>query len=115
MDVATEFNCEGHYVGFDLSGSQFPTSTSLPPGCSLEFKVHDMTKRFPPEYHEQFDLVNIRLVVQALKAVNVDTVVSNALELLSASIPLAASTVHFAETERKRAGWVYSVGRCELE
>ncbi|KAJ5387489.1 hypothetical protein N7509_010030 [Penicillium cosmopolitanum] len=68
VDVATEFSYEGHYVGFDLSDSQFPTPSSLPQGCSLEFKVHDMTKRFPPEYHAQFDLVNIRLVVQALKA-----------------------------------------------
>lgn len=93
MDVATEFSYEGHYVGFDLSDSQFPTPSSLPQGCSLEFKVHDMTKRFPPEYHAQFDFVNIRLVVQALKAVNVDNFISNVLELLSASIPLAATSL----------------------
>ena len=59
------------------------------------FKVHNMTRHFPAEYHGQFDLVNIRLVVQGLKAANVALVISNALQLLSELLSIPAIQVLF--------------------
>ncbi|KAJ6103370.1 hypothetical protein N7486_005797 [Penicillium sp. IBT 16267x] len=43
---------------------------------------HDMRLPFPEKYHGEFDLVNVRLVVQALRAAEVKTVVSNIAALL---------------------------------
>lgn len=96
LDVAkTLCRHDALYVGFDISSLQFPTPASLPPEGSFMFKVHDMTRHFPAEYHAQFDLVNIRLVVQALKAANVALVISNALQLLSESLSIRAIQVLF--------------------
>lgn len=82
FDVARELNNpDNHYDGFDISDLQF--SSDVPAGVgSIKLTVHDMTKRFPEQYHGKYDLVNIRLVVQALKADLVATVLSNITELL---------------------------------
>ncbi|KAJ5547149.1 hypothetical protein N7494_004734 [Penicillium frequentans] len=69
------------YYGFDIVASQFPEN----PGPQLgRFTMveHDMTKPFPEQYHGQFDFVNVRLVVQALKEAEVKTAVSNIAALL---------------------------------
>ncbi len=73
------------FVGFDISPQQFPPAEELQPGIS--FMVHDMTKPFPSEYHEKFDLVNVRFISYVLKALELEKVVGNILQLLSRSLP----------------------------
>ncbi|KAL9045095.1 MAG: hypothetical protein Q9214_001821 [Letrouitia sp. 1 TL-2023] len=68
------------FVGFDISPQQFPPRESLAP--NVAFIVHDMVNPFPPEYHEKFDLVNVRLVSYAVKAADLDKVVKNILQIL---------------------------------
>ncbi|KAL8727029.1 MAG: hypothetical protein Q9166_006327 [cf. Caloplaca sp. 2 TL-2023] len=68
------------FVGFDISKEQFPPTQSLPPHVKLV--VHDMVEPFPAEYHERFDLVNVRLVSYAIKGSNLDRVVRNVIQLL---------------------------------
>ncbi|KAJ9298202.1 hypothetical protein DTO271G3_3807 [Paecilomyces variotii] len=82
FDVARELNNPNNrYDGFDISDLQFPSE--VPTGLgSINFTVHDMTKRFPEEYYGKYDLVNVRFVVQALKGVLVPTVISHLMELL---------------------------------
>jgi len=69
------------YYGFDIVTSQIPDK----PGPHLgQFTIveHDMRLSFPEKYHGQFDFVNVRLVVQALREAEVKAVVSNIAELL---------------------------------
>lgn len=73
------------FVGFDISPQQFPPAEELQSGIS--FLVHDMTEPFHPENHEKFDLVNIRFVSYVLKALELEKVVGNILQLLSRSLP----------------------------
>lgn len=68
------------FVGFDISPQQFPPPESLSP--HVAFVVHDMVNPFPPEYHQRFDLVNVRLVSYAVKAVDLGKVVKNILQIL---------------------------------
>ena len=68
------------FVGFDISSEQFPPVETLPSNVAL--KVHDMSTPFPSEHHEKFDLVNVRLVSYAIKAVDLDKVVRNIIQIL---------------------------------
>lgn len=72
---------ESSFVGFDISRQQFPAAESLPP--HVKFVVHDMVEAFPAEYHQRFDLVNVRLVSYAIKGSDLDRVVRNITQLLS--------------------------------
>lgn len=80
------------FVGFDISPQQFPSSEELQSGVCLV--IHDMTETFPLRYHENFDLVNVRLVSYVLKALELEKVVRNILQLLSRSLP---STFNYHE------------------
>ncbi|KAI4253280.1 MAG: hypothetical protein LQ352_003777 [Teloschistes flavicans] len=71
---------ESSFVGFDISRQQFPAAESLPP--HVKFVVHDMVEAFPAEYHQRFDLVNVRLVSYAIKGSDLDRVVRNITQLL---------------------------------
>jgi len=73
------------FVGFDFSPQQFPPAEELQPG--IIFMVLDMTEPFPPDCHEKFDSVNIRFVSYVLKALELEKVVGNILQLLSRSLP----------------------------
>ncbi|OJD16844.1 hypothetical protein AJ78_03034 [Emergomyces pasteurianus Ep9510] len=82
IDTAKELNNPTNvYKGFDISAAQFPSD--LPKGIgSFEFVQHNVLERFPAEFHSQFDLINIRLVVQAFKAAEIPRVISNLIEIL---------------------------------
>jgi len=73
------------FVGFDISPQQFPPAEELQPGIS--FMVHDMTEPFPSGYHGKFDWVNVRFISYVLKALELEKVVGNILQLLSRSFP----------------------------
>ncbi|KAH8819276.1 S-adenosyl-L-methionine-dependent methyltransferase [Xylogone sp. PMI_703] len=84
-DVAKRLNNPDNvYHGFDLSPIQFPQvpADTANTNGNFEFIQHNMLNRFPDEYHRKFDLVNIRLVVQGIKAAEVKLVISNVAELL---------------------------------
>ena len=73
------------FVGFDISQQQLPPTESLP--SYVSFVVHDMVEPFPTEYHERFDLVNVRLVSYAVKGSDLDKVLRNIIQLLRKQQP----------------------------
>jgi len=71
---------EATFVGFDISPQQFPpTETYFP---NVKFVVHDITKPFPVEYHETYDLVNVRLLSYAIRVVDLEKAVRHILQIL---------------------------------
>jgi hypothetical protein len=70
------------FHGFDISDLQFPT-LSVDQNSRFKFIVHDARNPFPEEYIGKFDLVHLRLLMWALPADDVDTVVANLYSLLS--------------------------------
>ncbi|KAL9002006.1 MAG: hypothetical protein Q9188_005046 [Gyalolechia gomerana] len=69
-----------YFVGFDISPQQFPPAEALP--SNLTFTVHDFVNPFPAEYHDRFDLVNVRFVSYAMKRVDLDRVVQHIVQLI---------------------------------
>ena len=65
-------------VGFDISSSKYPSANE----DGVDLVVYDFTKRFPKEYHGVFDVVHLRLLVYAIREVDVVRVVENVTELL---------------------------------
>src|SRR5258707_11642182 len=54
------------YQGFDISGLQFPAE--IPQGLGqITFSEQDIVKPFPTEHLGKYDVVHVRLLVQALK------------------------------------------------
>lgn len=71
------------FTGFDISAQQFPKDDNH---C-INFVVHNVVEPFPPEYHEQFDLVHVRLLSYALRAQDLEDSVRNIIQLLSKMLP----------------------------
>lgn len=67
-------------VGFDISNAQFPPREILPSNLSLS--SWNMFEPPPKEYEGFFDVVNIRLILLALKDGNPRPVLENVLKLL---------------------------------
>ena len=65
-------------VGFDVSPEQFRKLEI----SQVQFVIHDVHTPFPSQYHEKFDLVNIRLLSYAIKANSVQTVVENIVQII---------------------------------
>ena len=70
---------ERSYDGFDISPDQFPSTLEHP----FRFQVQNILQPFPPEHHNQYDLVQVRFLIAALRADQVRTAVENVLPLLS--------------------------------
>ncbi|KAH8427665.1 putative LaeA-like methyltransferase [Aspergillus melleus] len=69
--------------GFDISADQFPsTEKTVAPGYEIEFLVHDIRNRFPEQYRGKYDLVNVSLLVAALREEEYEASVRNLLEIL---------------------------------
>ena len=68
------------FVGFDISSQQFPLADELPPNVC--FKIQDFLEPFPVEYHEEFDFVNVRLLSYVIKALDLEKIVHNILQIL---------------------------------
>lgn len=68
------------FVGFDISPNQFPAADTNLDG--LNFVVHDITARFPKEYHGKFDVVHIRFLSYALKERDLTVALENVTEIL---------------------------------
>ena len=65
-------------VGFDISSHKYPSVNEE----RVDLVVHDITRRFPAEYHGIFDVVHLRLLVYAIREEDVVRVVENVTELL---------------------------------
>ena len=63
---------------FDISSSKYPSVNEK----RVDLVVHDITKRFPAEYHGVFDVVHLRLLVYAICEEDLVRVVENVTELL---------------------------------
>ena len=87
---------EDAFVGFDISSQQFPSTETNSP--NVKFVVHDITEAFPPEYHEKFDLVNVRLISYAIKAVDLDKAVWHVLQILR-KLSCVRSAILFVHTK----------------
>ena len=83
-DIATSSSVtngeEATFVGFDISPLQFPSPETVSP--NVNFVVHDITKPFPTKYYESFDLVNVRLLSYAIRAVDLEKTVWHILQIL---------------------------------
>ena len=66
------------FSGFDISAQQFPRDVS--PG--MNFHVHNIVESFPPQFHEKFDVVHVRLLSYAIKAKDLENVVRNVVQIL---------------------------------
>ncbi|KAL2852019.1 S-adenosyl-L-methionine-dependent methyltransferase [Aspergillus pseudoustus] len=66
-----------YFHGFDISSAQFPVA---PHG--IELSVHDVLTPFPPEHHDRYDLVHVRLLVTALGESEFETAARNLLSIL---------------------------------
>ena len=89
-----EHKAELDFVGFDMSPEQFPSSEDRSP--EVDFVVHDMTTRFPPEYHGRFDLVNLRFLVYALKEIDLKKVIEYVTEILRKRHSVPRLLIHSA-------------------
>jgi hypothetical protein len=69
-----------YYHGFDISSAQFPKTLFE---SNLELSVHDILQPFHKEHLGRYDLVNVRLLVGAIKETDYMTAVTNAASLLS--------------------------------
>ena len=86
---------QAKFVAFDISDRQFPGPIRRGESESeIRWTVHDVTKPFPWEYREAFDVVHARFLALALRKVDVQGVVRNLYEILSmapllSKLPLA--------------------------
>ncbi|KAL5335521.1 hypothetical protein BJX70DRAFT_410405 [Aspergillus crustosus] len=70
-------NPNRYFHGFDISAAQFPPSTT-----NFEFSVQDILRPFPPQHHNRYDLVYVRMLVSVLSAADYATAVANLLQIL---------------------------------
>ncbi|KAJ5370417.1 uncharacterized protein N7496_006509 [Penicillium cataractarum] len=75
-DVARELekstSAQRYYHGFDISPDQFPTDSG-----HVQFSVHDITKPFPKEHWNRYDLVHVRLLVAAIDESDYQAAIAN--------------------------------------
>lgn len=88
MTSQTDDGTKRTFTGFDISPQQFPSAADLTP--DVEFVVHDRTEPFPQQFHEKFDLVNVRLVSYVVKALDLEKVDGNILQILRKRLFLAS-------------------------
>ncbi|KAL4926268.1 class I SAM-dependent methyltransferase [Aspergillus undulatus] len=77
-EFPSEPGSDRYFHGFDISPAQFIPS----PPEGVELSVHDILKPFPPEHHNRYDLVNVRMLVAALTEPDYRTAVRNLTEIL---------------------------------
>lgn len=65
-------------VGFDINSHAFDSNFAP----AVRFVEQDCTKEFPVEYHEKFDLVNMRGLAYAIPRDGFASLISNAVKLL---------------------------------
>lgn len=69
------------YHGFDISEAQFPSEFPQEVG-EIAFSVHNILEPFPEAHLSRYDVVHVRLLVQALRVVDVENAVKNVAGLL---------------------------------
>lgn len=94
-DVSRELEASSqiqrYYYGFDISPDQFPADSG-----QIQFSVHDITKPFPKEYLNRYDLVHVRLLVAAIDESDYQAVIANVQSILSKFPKFGPSILHTA-------------------
>ncbi|KAI1741934.1 hypothetical protein F4680DRAFT_464239 [Xylaria scruposa] len=80
LDIAKTFSPDAELVGIDLDTSKFPSASDLPPNITL--RQANMFEPFPNDLIGKFDVVNMRLIVFALKEGYGTELVRNLMTLL---------------------------------
>lgn len=102
------------YLGFDISPKQLPVISKH----NIIYKIHDAKERFPPEHRGRFDVVHVRVLVLAVKEVEIARVVMNLIELLSECLHnrffnLVDEDLSFTNPQDIRTGWLHTMGRIQ--
>jgi hypothetical protein len=82
-EVAAELPASAVVHAFDISDEQFPPEGWRP--SNAHFSVLDCFKPFPEEYHQKYDVVNIRFWLCIVNDDSADDLLANVLTLLSMS------------------------------
>ncbi|KAJ9618911.1 hypothetical protein H2203_008727 [Taxawa tesnikishii (nom. ined.)] len=90
------------FVGFDISDAQFPLDVGrrrdeCEGRSDLDFVVHDLLQPFPAEYHGQFDLVHLRLLVGGTRVEDIPTYLQHVSSLLRPGGYLSWQDLDFAD------------------
>ncbi|KAI0487500.1 hypothetical protein F4859DRAFT_510070 [Xylaria cf. heliscus] len=80
LEVAKTLSPDAELVGLDYDTSKFPTASSL--ASNITLRQADMLKPFPSDLLGKFDVVNVRLIVFALKEGYGTDLVRNLMTLL---------------------------------
>ncbi|KAJ8131606.1 hypothetical protein O1611_g2019 [Lasiodiplodia mahajangana] len=79
-EIAKTLSPDAELVGLDFDTSKFPAPSSLAPNITL--RQANMFEPFPSDLHGRFDVVNIRLIIFALKEGYGTNLVKNLMTLL---------------------------------
>lgn len=79
LDLAKTLPTTSDFHGFDISPAQFP-KVHVP--ANIQFHVANAKEPFPPEFHEKFDVVHLRLLIPAMSGDDWKTVAQNVCMLL---------------------------------
>ncbi|KAL2006099.1 hypothetical protein VTN00DRAFT_9753 [Thermoascus crustaceus] len=74
-----------YYRGFDVSPDQFPSDADAG-ARNIHFSVQNILEPFPDKHRNRYDLVNVRLMVVALREVDYRAVVANLVTLLKVNV-----------------------------
>ncbi|PYI03137.1 hypothetical protein BO78DRAFT_400013 [Aspergillus sclerotiicarbonarius CBS 121057] len=88
--------------GSDLSASQFPVPSSLPPNVQL--RVQDVRAPMPREWEGRYDLVHVRQIAAGLTPEEWESVVANLARLLKPGGAMQWEECNFANTVHLRGG-----------
>ncbi|KAI1259441.1 hypothetical protein F5Y18DRAFT_433251 [Xylariaceae sp. FL1019] len=78
--VAKTLPPDSELVGLDFDTSKFPPAGSLPPNITLS--KGNIFEPFPADLHGRFDVVNVRLILLALKVGDGTALMKNVMSLL---------------------------------
>jgi ubiquinone/menaquinone biosynthesis C-methylase UbiE len=93
--------------GFDISRDLFPAPESLP--SNVELGIMDVKQPPPPEEHNRYDVVHVRLLTAAMDPMDWDVAVRNLNRLLKPGGALQWEECNFADVQHLRGSTGSSV------
>lgn len=112
LDLAQTLPQDTQFVGFDISGAQFPAPEDRP--SHVKLYEHDVLKPFADQYHGFFDVVAVRLITAGLRGNDWDAAVKNLKVLLSACSDTQLRPM--CKLTKRRARWLSTMDRtCALK
>lgn len=80
LELQSSSDSTYRFDGFDISSAQFPPADGLP--TNVTFNVADCKQGFPPQFHNRYHVVHIRLVVAVMHEDDWALVARNVMQLL---------------------------------